>query len=94
MALGDSKVSYKHTKQAPIHGAGQGSCASPSIWLLTSSILMDYLSEFGGRMVMQDVTEETIQQWIDGFMDDMSLSANLKRTDYDTNDILQLHEKL
>jgi hypothetical protein len=30
-ALGDSTTSYCHTKEKPIHGTGQGSCASPAI---------------------------------------------------------------
>jgi hypothetical protein len=42
-ALGDSKISYSHSETTPIHGTGQGSCASPAIWLLVSSLLMDCL---------------------------------------------------
>jgi hypothetical protein len=40
-ALGDSTKFYNHSKETPVHGTGQGSCASPSIWLLISSILME-----------------------------------------------------
>jgi hypothetical protein len=40
-AIGDSKRHYSHSKETPIHGTGQGSCASPAIWLLVvSSLLM------------------------------------------------------
>jgi hypothetical protein len=42
-AIGDSKKSYSHSSKTPIHGTGQGSCASPAIWLLVSSLLMDCL---------------------------------------------------
>jgi Reverse transcriptase (RNA-dependent DNA polymerase) len=92
-ALGDLK-NYEHTENTPIHGMGQGSRASPSIWLLISSILMDCLSELGGGMVLNDVTPETIQQWIDGFVDDTSLFVNLLDQECDPNDIKLLHERL
>jgi hypothetical protein len=49
-ALGDSVKTYQHSYETPIHGTGQGSCASPTKWLLISIILMDCLSELGGGM--------------------------------------------
>jgi hypothetical protein len=77
-ALGESSRTYQHSNNTPIHGTGQGSCASPAIWLLISSILMDCLSEIGGGMIMQDVNGiSSIQQWIDGFVDDTSLFTNV-----------------
>jgi hypothetical protein len=93
-ALGDSKQHYQHTEETPIHGTGQGSCASPCIWLLISSILMDCLAELGGGVVMKDVTPAMIQQWIDGFVDDTSLFSNLPRDHKNPNDIRLLHDKL
>jgi hypothetical protein len=36
----------------------------------------------------------TIQQWIDGFVDDTSLFSNLIGTEHNTNDITLLHQKL
>jgi hypothetical protein len=93
-ALGDSKTYYTHSEATPIHGTGQGSCASPSIWLLISSILMDCLSELGGGMTMSDVMDETIQQWIDGFVDNTSLFVNIAPGDQDTNDVKRLHNLL
>jgi hypothetical protein len=54
-ALGESKDIYQHSATTPIHGTGQGSCASPAIWLLISSILIDCLSTLGGGMTMTDV---------------------------------------
>jgi hypothetical protein len=93
-ALGDSKTIYQHSHNTPIHGTGQGSCASPALWLLISSILMDCLSELGGGMTMHDVAGSTyIQQWIDGFVDDTSLFTNIA-TLADDNSILQLCNQL
>jgi hypothetical protein len=48
-ALGDSINHYSHSDDTPVHGTGQGSCASPSLWLIISSILMDcfYQGTFG-----------------------------------------------
>jgi hypothetical protein len=40
-ALGDSQESYQHSATTPIHGTGQGSCASPALWLMESSFMMD-----------------------------------------------------
>jgi hypothetical protein len=82
-----------HSKEngaKPIHGTGQGSCASPAIWLLISSILVDCLSELGRGMTMIDVNKtNSIQQWIDGFVDDTSLFTNIiRRTN--NNNIIQL----
>jgi ribonuclease HI len=84
-ALGSSTTTYQHSNSTPIHGTGQGSCASPAIWLLISSILMDCLSALGGGMTMIDVQSEiSIQQWIDGFVDDTSLFTNIIQ--YSDND--------
>lgn len=77
-ALGESKRHYQHTDEKPVHGSGQGSCASPCLWLLISSILMDCLQELGTGMTMTNPTSAVLlKQWIDGFVDDTSLFANL-----------------
>jgi hypothetical protein len=54
---------------------------------------MDCLSELGGGMKMIDVsTENAIQQWIDGFVDDTSLSTNLlNKTSKDNAPLLCKH---
>jgi hypothetical protein len=94
-SLGDSERYYCHSKETPVHGTGQGSCASPCIWLLISSILMDCLQELAGGMKMTNPGNTImIQQWIDGFVDDMSLFSNLLGANENTNDIKMLHEKL
>jgi hypothetical protein len=40
-ALGISARSYHHIPDRPIYGTGQGSCASPAVWLLVCSLLFD-----------------------------------------------------
>jgi hypothetical protein len=40
-ALGISEDSYAHLEDSPVYGTGQGSCASPSIWLQICSILFN-----------------------------------------------------
>jgi hypothetical protein len=89
MALGDSTKYYKHSKKTPIHGTGQGSCASHAIWLLISSTLMNCLAELAGGMTMADAInqEKNLIQWIDGFVDDTSLFTNIDRFSKNCNDI-------
>jgi hypothetical protein len=57
-ALGDSKKLYYHSKNSPIHGMGQGSCASPALWLLISSTLMNCLAELASGMTMTDAVDK------------------------------------
>jgi hypothetical protein len=93
-ALGDSKKYYSHSEDTPVHVTGQGSCASPLIWLRISSILMDCLKELAGGMWMTNPNDMImIQQWIDGFMNNTSLFSNLIGTEHNTNDIRLLHQK-
>ena len=93
-ATGNSNKTYQHSDETPIHGTGQGSCASPSIWLMISSILMDCLAEIGGDMTMTDmIDEKIIQQWIDGFVDDTSLFSNINPGTVDDT-ISNLQKKL
>jgi hypothetical protein len=56
---------------------------------------MDCLKELAGGMKMTNPDNMImIQQWIDGFVDDTSLFSNLIGTDYNPNDIKQLHHQL
>jgi hypothetical protein len=94
-AIGDSKRSYRHSTSTPIHGTGQGSCASPDIWLLVCSLLMDCLSTMGHGMTLYDVFgKRTLRQLIDGFVDDTSLFTDLIKTFLDRNDIALLKSRL
>lgn len=79
MALGISKSFYQRSNESPVHGSGQGSCASPALWLLISSILMDCLTSAAIGLSIQDVNKLTIiKQWIEGFVDDTSLFTSLE----------------
>jgi hypothetical protein len=93
-ALREPKRYYQHTETTPIHGTVQGSCSSPVIWLLTGSILMDCLSELVGGMTIANIDSSELQNWIDGFVDDMFLIVNLLKTDKDPNVVAILHKKL
>jgi hypothetical protein len=77
-ALGDSAQTYRHTIENPIHGTGQGSCSSPALWLLISSLLMDLLERKSKGMTMIDVNNKfEIKKWIEGFVDDTSIFTNI-----------------
>jgi hypothetical protein len=79
-ALGDSIRTYQNSKQNPIHGTGQGSCASPAIWLLLSSFIMDILQDHANGMQMVDISTKYLPviHWIEGFVDDNSIFTNLE----------------
>jgi hypothetical protein len=55
--LEDATITYQHSKATPIHRTGQGSCASPAIWLLISSFLMNLLEKKANGMTMYDILE-------------------------------------
>jgi hypothetical protein len=74
---------------------GQGSCISPALWLIISSILMDCLAQLGNGMTMKEILGDcTLRQWIDGFVDDTSLFTNLLGLVGDPNDVHLLTKKL
>jgi Reverse transcriptase (RNA-dependent DNA polymerase) len=77
-ALGDSEEYYIHSNNTPIHGTGQGSCASPAIWLLISSFIMDALQQNATGMTIEDIlkTSTAVVEWINGFVDDTSIFTN------------------
>jgi hypothetical protein len=72
--LGESTETYQHTTTTPIHGTGQGSCASPALWLMSSSFMMEIMEKYGHGMYIDDVieTSEEIRQFMEGFVDDVS----------------------
>lgn len=75
---GDSSQVYKHTTDTPIHGSGQGSCASPALWLLISSILLTVFDNKAQGMVQFDVTNERQKRTsAEGFVDDVALFTNV-----------------
>jgi hypothetical protein len=91
-AAGDSAETYQHSKTTPVHGTGQGSCASPAIWLLISSFIMDLLEQNANGMELHDIDSRVkiIQKWIDGFVDDNSIFTNLS---FGNSNLIKLLEK-
>jgi ribonuclease HI len=92
-AMGDSQTTYRHTEDTPIYGTGQGSCASPAVWLFISSFIMMILEKQGNGMEMHDILKDKgfITHFIEGFVDDTSLFTN---TGLMEQDIQQLKNKL
>jgi hypothetical protein len=92
-ALGDSDEIYSHSSTTPIHGTGQGSCASPALWLLISSFLMNILTKYGNGIQINELddNDKKLLHWIEGFVDDTSIFTNL---DYNDDNINLLREKL
>ena len=78
-ALGVSNEFYKHTSAIPVHGSGQGSCASPTLWLIISTILMRCLDRNTSGMAMVPIQKDgqILMSSIDGFVDDTSLFTNI-----------------
>jgi hypothetical protein len=91
--LGESTETYQHTESTPIHGTGQGSCASPALWLMSSSFMMDIMEKYGNGMSIEDVTatSEEIRQFMEGFVDDVSNYAN---NNFHDDNLLTLWNKL
>lgn len=75
--LGYSDKYYSHCIEYPIHGSGQGSGNSPSIWLFISSTLCDahQRSAHGAKFISPDGTEETKITMV-GFVDDSTGTCN------------------
>ena len=78
-ALGVSEEFYKHSPTTPVHGSGQGSCASPTLWLIISTILMRCLDRGNPGMAMVQIQQNAkiLRSSIDGFVDDTSLFSNI-----------------
>jgi hypothetical protein len=92
-ALGDSNRSYQHSESTPIHGSGQGSCVSPALWLMQSSFMMDIMEQIATGMKMRVAHDENevIQQFQEGFVDDIS---NYTNNQYEDTCIEHLHSAL
>ena len=76
-ALGISEASYSHSSESPVHGSGQGSCASPSVWLQICSVLFDCHNQksYGANYSTPD-GEITFQTSMTGFVDDTKGQCN------------------
>jgi exonuclease III len=82
-ALGISEGSYCHTTMTPIHGTGQGSCASPSVWLQICSLLFDCHERLStGAEFFSPDRQTVVANSMTGYVDD---------TKGITNDMNQTH---
>ena len=77
-ALGVSEDYYQDTFNTPLHGSGQGSGSASTLWLFISSIIMTIYQDLASGMQMKnsDITE-SLQQWIDGYVDDTSIFTSI-----------------
>ena len=76
-SIGISNSCYQNDPIHPIHGTGQGSGNSPSIWCFVCSALFDALSSqaHGARFTNYNNTD-TLQTFIVGFVDDCAQRVN------------------
>lgn len=76
---GDSNQTYQHCDDTPVHGTGQGSCASPCLWLLVSNMLLKTHSKQAYGMTRHNVlSNDTFFTTAEGFVDDVALLINNK----------------
>jgi hypothetical protein len=84
-AMGISDNHYTHSMESPVYGTGQGSCASPLVWLQICSILFDCHNQksYGANYSSPDGTVQfktsgTVQfkTSMTGFVDDTKGQTN------------------
>lgn len=77
-ATGISSTHYSHCHQFPIHGTGQGSGNSPSIWLLLSSTLFEVHAKLAhGVTFFSPDGHRQVTMTMIGFVDDATSSCNV-----------------
>ena len=76
-AIGISEESYKHSNESPVYGTGQGSCASPSVWLQICYVLFDCHDQqsYGANYSSPNGTIK-FKASMTGFVDDMKGQTN------------------
>ena len=80
--LGVSLGSYSHSDDNPIFGMGQGSCASPLIWLMNCSQYFDIYDSLCHGSTYYNVNGNIILKiGMTGFVDDNSCNVNCKPQD-------------
>jgi hypothetical protein len=78
-ALGISTTHYEDTSATPLHGSGQGSGSLSTLWMFISSIIMDCFEDVASGMPMTNIEQtEKITQWIDGYVDDISIFTSIQ----------------
>ena len=76
--LGVSKGYYQHSTTQPIHGTGQGSGNSPTIWCFVCSALFDaFASKAHGATFASYDKEHEIRIFMIGFVDDCTQRVNV-----------------
>lgn len=76
--LGISEQFYSHSSSHPIHGTGQGSGNSPTIWCFLCSVLFDaYESTAQGATFSDYQNKTSLPIFMIGFVDDCTQRANL-----------------
>lgn len=95
-SLGISCTWYQHSEQQPIHGTGQGSGNSPTIWCFVCSALFDALEAQAHGAVFTDYAKTTKEKlYITGFVDDCTQRINMFEADTQptTQQLLSLMQK-
>jgi hypothetical protein len=76
-ALGISDNHYTHSSASPVYGTGQGSCASPSVWLQICSILFDCHNQRSyGANYSSPAGDIQFKTSMTGFVDDTKGQTN------------------
>ena len=88
---GISKENYHGTIFAPLFGTGQGSGASPAIWLSLVVILLQTLDRLiPDRINFQSVSGDLVHsRLVDAFVDDTSLGFTSKSDETSMDDMIQ-----
>ncbi len=76
-ALGISEGSYCNTTMTPVHGTGQGSCASPPVWLQICSVLFDCHEQLStGAEFFAPDRQTVVDNSMAGYVDDTKCITN------------------
>ncbi len=76
-ALGISEDSYGNTNMTPVHGTGQGSCASPSAWLQICSVLFECHERLStGAKYFSPDRMTVVENSMTGYVDDTKCVTN------------------
>ena len=77
-----SEESHQHSVKFPIHGTGQGSTASPSLWLFISSTLFKaHSSKAHGMLFQTPDGAVSLHITIIGFVDDSTVVTGVSPSD-------------
>ena len=93
---GISKDNYQGTAFSPLFGTGQGSGASPAVWLSLVVILLQTLDRLiPDRVNFSSLSGDIVHKRLsDAFVDDTSLSFTSSSDDTDLNELIARLEKV